>query len=385
MSILREILTGILRCGIGLIAMLLLVMPVAKADVTQNVTFTVKSDGRVEAWSDIGTFDASGKALTVNAAQMPTELRDSTIITPVPSSYPRETYLTVNPIGYTVIGTAGALASGTQITIPFRVSFMETQPGGSAYTNINYGNCDGGSSFISNMDSMILRINTNGKSFPTMCSSRIGMITDAPSFVYKNRKLFLTSVLNFEYFENNGGAIWLRTQKVPAGTYTFPIRTFQLTSHHEPQITKTVLWHVNLRVVVEPSMAEVNMPSTMEMVVRDTGNNRLVGEGAVQISAQGTLGRNLRIEPRSATGGKLMKGAEEIPYTLSVSALAGDYKLHLLIDNGHVQAPAVIPLYGREFDYPLRLNAHFDTPKSGLTSGNFRDRVTLVFSTTDIP
>ncbi|HCM61696.1 MAG TPA: hypothetical protein DIT05_04000 [Morganella sp. (in: Bacteria)] len=384
MSILREILTGIQRCSIGLITMLPIVIPVAKADVTQNVTFTVKNDGRVEAWTDIGTFDINGRILTVNAAQMPAELRDTTILDALDTSF-LASDLVVNPVGYTVIGTAGALASGMQITIPYRVSFMETQPGGNAFSTTSYGQCDGGSIFSSNRDNMTLRVNTNGKPFSSTCDSNVGRFYSTVGYPYTKRKLFFTSALRFEYFENNGGGIWLRTQKVPAGTYTFPIRTFQLTSNHRPQMTKTVLWHVNLRVIVEPSMAEVNMPSTMEMVVRDTGNNRLIGEGAVQISAQGTLGRNLRIEPRSANGGKLMKGAEEIPYTLSVNTLAGDYKSHLLIDNGSVQAPAVIPLYGREFDYPLRLNARFDTPKSGLTSGNFRDRVTLVFSTTDIP
>ncbi|MEQ5127443.1 hypothetical protein ABN225_11655 [Providencia alcalifaciens] len=194
----------------------------------------------------------------------------------------------------------------------------------------------------------------------------------------------MLNYLAFSYLESEGGWQWLATQKLPAGTYTSQA-LFRLSHQKDPSDIVWVSWYVNLRIIVEPSMAEVNMPSTMQMVDKKTANNRVVGEGAVQISAQGTLGRNLRIETRSANGGRLIKGSEEIPYTLSVSTLYGDYKPYLLIDSGHVQAPAVIPLYGRDFDYPLRLNAHFDTPMSRITTGYFRDRVTLVFSTSDVP
>lgn len=359
---------GIIRTLCGLTVMLL-VMQTVRADVIQRVTFTVKNDGTVVAETDIGTFDMAGKVLTVSASQMPDELRDATIL----SSMYGKNDIAVSPVGFED-GVPRSDRGPLGTAVPFRVSKFTTAPG-EEHDNAVLGNCDAGSR------SGKLRINTDSKPFSSRCTSHETYSGYRPL----NRKLFMAEELQFQYLEKVGGAQWLATQKLPVGTYTLQ-RVFDLTSrHYNAGQIKYVRWVVDLKVIVEPSMAEVNMPSRMEMAVRDTGNNRLVGEGTVQISAQGTLGRNLRIEPRSANGGKLIKGTEDIPYTLSISALAGDFSRHVLIENGSVQTATVIPLYGRDFDYPLRLNANFDVPKSGLTSGDFSDRVTLVFSTTDVP
>ncbi|MCQ4054433.1 hypothetical protein [Aeromonas sp. SG16] len=345
----------------------------ALAVVTHNVTFTVKNNGTVVASSDIGTFDSTGKTLTIRQAEIPAEMRN---MTQLPWLFTKQSYQ-LWPVGRDINSTN--TVSGYSLPMSYRVKRLNASAV-VAYGAYNRKNC------MSEVGGYVeLNILTDGKPLSTTCES-----VQATSYTSSDREVTFNALhIEFVFRENLPS---LTELKIPAGVYDFPV--VRTTFQHLLQERGTGAWKANpvhwdmkIKVVVEPSIAVIDMPASLPLDVTMTAGNRLVGKGAVTATISGALGRYLKIEPRSSTGGKLIKGAERIPYTLSVTPLTGDNKPRLLIDgNGTgAQPPVTIETFARRDQYRLRFDAGFSTTTTGLSSGRFSDDVTLIFTTPDLP
>lgn len=342
------------------------------ANVINNVTFTVKSNGSIEAYSDIGQFDINNEILTINEASMPNSFKDNTV------SYAWGYASTeLNPVGYQLISSEQHAPSIILrlLSTTFRVS------GRWAWDNISrIGNCDGGT--MANKDVYVYTDTTSITNINMSCVSNQvdhGATVDHFDFYATSIRFVFSDIINE-----------LKKSKIPSGTYTYRTAPFQITNN-VPNFasfrTTTKVWSINTKVIVEASIAAVEMPASLPLDVTMAAPNKLEGKGTVMATVTGALGKHLKIEPRSSNGGKLVKGAEQIPYTLSVTPLSGDNTPRLLIDgNGSgAQPPVTIETFARRDQYRLRFDAGFATPTTGLTSGRFSDTVTLIFTTPDLP
>ena len=353
-----------------LIVVSLLLTKQAIADVTQNVTFTVKNNGTVIASSDIGSFDAQGKILTVSSVQMPSEFRTGVGVGNVSS----DQFVLTTPVGYNIKSLNDNY--GHKLDMSFRLQFLNAASAGSF--SLFRGSCDG---FVSG-DSVngIRKINTDGKPFSYTGCSSIETRSGGGLEMQINE-------LKFAFMESTGGANSLSNLKLPAGRYEFAPQLFNIRHSLSPMPSVSKNWYVKVTVIIEPSIGAVNMPTAMPLDVTTQANNIISAKGSVLATVTGTLGKNLKILPSSSNNGYLVKGTEKIPYLLSVTPLSGDNKSRTLIDGnaGGAQAEAIINTNEQLFQYQLRFDAGFNTPASSLSSGRFNDNVTLIFSTSDMP
>jgi hypothetical protein len=196
----------------------------------------------------------------------------------------------------------------------------------------------------------------------------------------------------------------LLNMNLPAGTYTFPQmlfkvhRTYGVTEGHgfpyHTQVDRNIVapLYINVKIVVEPSMGEVNMPTALPIDVALVNDNTLTGRGSVLATVTGTFGKNLKIIPRSINNGMLIREGQAqnergIPYLLSVQPVSGDNIRRTLIDGhdgGAVTLGVQLPILGQLSMHQLRFDANFDSPTSGLITGRYSDNVTLLFTTDDI-
>ncbi|MFB2866070.1 hypothetical protein [Aeromonas sp. MdU4] len=216
---------------------------------------------------------------------------------------------------------------------------------------------------------------------------------DSPGVIYSSSRQGFNNhyrIQSYTFFSNlSGGVNGLGKLGLRAGTYKFPPATFTLSrlspeDNYAPKTTSTVV--MNVTVVVEPVPSRVDMPSSVDLVIDNNTAGDLVGKGVVIAQVHGNLGRNLRVQLRSPSGGKLVKGGETIPYTMDVTALAGDLKTRPLLDSKGGFTEAVIPLHeGIRDEFPLRFDINFLVPKSEITAGKvssglFVDTATLIFA-----
>ena len=78
----------------SLLGMLLLSLPAAA--IQNNVTFTVKSNGALEARADFGIFDVTGTTLTMTGAELGSEFQNTSIVAARIDKY------FWNPVGHNV-------------------------------------------------------------------------------------------------------------------------------------------------------------------------------------------------------------------------------------------------------------------------------------------
>lgn len=371
----------ILRAICLVIISLIVLVQMARAAVTHNVTFTVKNSGVVETTSNIGSF-TDDMSLTVTGSEMPSEF--NIYYRTVTSDGTR--WVLTTPVGYNMLSEPGP--DGYRLPLSLRLKFFHAI--GSSGSTSNEGSCDGGSPGNGNA-----YINTDNKPFSySGCSSRYWTnLYPGGGFSIKQDTLyFVVRSLTFSFMEDIGGKNGLTKMKLPAGTYRYPTQNF----FFRQDITNGVggstgslygQWYVNVTVVVEPFIGSVNIPTALPLDVAVESGNQLTGQGSVLATVTGTLGRNLKILPASTNNGHLVKGAERIPYTLSVVPLSGDNKSRLLIDGnkGGAQQEVVIDNYEKRDRYQFRFDASFATTFSNLSSGRFSDNVTLIFTTTDLP
>ncbi|WP_429220220.1 hypothetical protein [Aeromonas veronii] len=353
--------------GLCVVLLFTLASNQALAVVKHNVTFTVKSNGTVVASSDIGTFDAAGKKLTINESQLPSEMRRTTKLD---FEIYKNDY-SVNPVGKEMMSINNIY--GYSAPVIYRVRELRNNSV-TSYNKFN-GNC---------MVDVSLWIRTDGKPLSVECkSAQYGLYNTS-----SRDAVFPATYLEFVFME---GAPSLAELKLPAGIYTFPTGRTRFKHSIQPvggawQIYD-VYWDMYIKVVVEPSIAAVEMPNSLPLNVTMATANQLTGQGAVTASVSGALGKYLKIEPRSSNGGYLLKGAERIPYSLSVTPLSGDNTPRLLIDGNQAgaQPPVTIETFAKRDQYRLRFDAEFSTTTTGLSSGRFSDNVTLIFTTPDLP
>ncbi|HEH9402173.1 TPA: hypothetical protein SIA35_004293 [Aeromonas sobria] len=359
-----------LRAICLVIISLIVLGQMARADVTHNITFTVKNNGVVEAVSDLGAFTDD---ITVNVTgdQIPLEFkRGYTQGEYVTSDY----YYLETPVGYNVLSEPGP--SAQRLPMVFKLNALYARSAGSLVSGGNVPTCD----FQSDIGNGRYYLTTAGKELSyTGCSTKSAG-SGGPTDMY-------FTFLSFSFMEETGGKNTLGQLKFPAGVYRFQPQLFRFVHVKRPYPTVYGNWYINVTVIIEPSIASVSIPTALPLDVAVENANQLTGQGSVLATVTGTLGSNLKILPASANNGQLVKGAERIPYTLSVVPLSGDNKSRLLIDgsNGGAQQEVVIETYEKRDQYQFRFDASFATTLSNLSSGRFSDNVTLIFTTTDLP
>ena len=225
-------------------------------------------------------------------------------------------------------------------------------------------------------DSGLYRMDTTGKSLAMKCRSHYSAPSSARNITVPRMYL---NYLGIKFFYGDSGSknelLKLYRAGTYKGTHTFTINT--------PAYSQQLV--VNTTVIIEPAMDAVIMPSAMKLDIRKE-NGMLHGAGSVFAEARGSLGQRLRIEPRSMNGGKLTSSSTAIPYTLDVFGLEQGRETTRLIDgNTATIAPAEFKLYEAKFSYPLRFDAKFTVPVATTNAGRYSDKVTLLFTTSDIP
>ena len=337
------------------------------SDVTHNITFTIKNTGDIEVDTDLGVFDMGNETLSLNQAQIPNSFRN------LSTSYSTKADMAVEPVGYTLKSTMGsppefniAISSAT-----FRTVVTWAFDG----YEIGYGNCDGGTKAgDANLYIAVppdIGLGMNCYSYRGRTAMSVGYYLFNPT----NISFKLKGVINT-----------LRNAKPAAGEYSYQPIQFRFTQWNSSVPTRKT-WTIITKLIVEPSIASVEMATNLPLDVSLVSSNQLTGRGSLLATVNGTLGQHLQIEPRSSNNGKLVKGNENIPYTLAVTPLSGDNKSRLLIDgtgSGNL-APVTIETFAKRDQYRLRFDAAFNVAKTGLTSGAFNDSVTLIFSTPDMP
>lgn len=332
---------------------------------TLNVTFTVKSDGTIVAENDWGgTFDYATGILSLGPGNMPSDLNQTSIET-----FRRTYFWVLSPIGK----DGYARSNFGEVPLSMRLStFVGLGPRTTIWYTDKY--CSGHEPPPSYGEYYISA--TAADYNKSRCRSALNL-NESPS------ARFMVNRLEFIFFElQDGGVYSLLKLKRPAGKYIFQ----QMTYHFSKSDVVSEYVNVNTAVIIEPSLNAVSMPSELTLdVKREAG--MLVGQGVMLASVTGTLGRNLKIEPRASTGpaGKLTLGSSEIPYTLDVTPQGHDYARRTLVDGQTGQLnPVMLPLEGNPFDYQLRFDVNFRVPVQGLQNGKYQGALTLIFTTSDI-
>ncbi|WP_421215150.1 hypothetical protein [Aeromonas jandaei] len=352
-----------------LLSFSLLTSDLLLADVMHNVTFIVKDNGSVEAISDLGTFDSTGKILTINSSQMPSEFQSAK---KTQNKISEEYFLLWGPIGY--LAKSDTSPGGSTLEMSIRVKSVIFNGLGIIY--LLGGSC--GNNTMAQYGQFLIDTTRYNLS-KVNCDSTNGGVSGDYSYEFSTHEIV------FQFMESMSGG--LADLKLPAGRYEFAPKRFQF--KHAPSNNPTIQrdWLVKVTVVVEPSISSVNIPTDLPIDVNIAANNQVMGQGSVTATITGSLGKYLRIEPRSSNAGNLIKGSERIPYTLSVTPLSGDNTPRLLIDGkgAGAQPPVNIETYARRDQYRLRFDAAFNASPAGLSSGRFSDNVTLIFTTPDLP
>lgn len=337
------------------------------SNVTHNITFTIKNTGNIEVDTDLGVFDMGNETLRLNEAQIPQSFRNMSTRRATASD------IEVSPVGYTLKSKIGN-APEFNVAIS-SAKFRVVQTWAFDGYNIGRGNCDGGTKrgdtnlYIAAPPDIGLSMN---------CGSYRAYTESATSYF-----LFNPTDISFKL---KGVINTLRNAKPAVGEYSYQPIHFRFTQWTNTDYMQK-RWTIITKLIVEPSIASVEMATNLPLDVSLVSGNQLTGRGSLLATVNGTLGQYLQIEPRSSNNGKLVKGNESIPYTLAVTPLSGDNKSRLLIDgtgSGNL-APVTIETFAKRDQYRLRFDAAFNVANTGLTSGSFNDSVTLIFSTPDMP
>ncbi|WP_322862594.1 hypothetical protein [Aeromonas allosaccharophila] len=333
---------------------------------TLNVTFTVKNDGTIVVDNDWGgTFDYTTGILSLGPQNMPSELRQSNI-----EDNPKGVWWwLLSPVGKD--GYARSHIGSVPMSMRL-LTFIGLGPAANGWADAH-----GCSGYHHNIFYGQYYISTTKVDYnKSRCRSHFyDGVSPSPRFMVER--------LEFVFFElQEDGVYSLLKLKRPAGKYFFQKMAYSFLKNDK-------VWgyvDVNAVVIIEPSLNAISMPSELTLDVKKEAG-MLIGQGVMLASVTGSLGRNLKIEPRASIGpvGKLSLGNSVIPYNLDVTPQGHDYARRTLVDGQSGQLnPVMLPLEGSPFDYQLRFDVNFRVPVQGLQNGRYQGALTLIFTTSDI-